>query len=158
MDHVKNAAWIPWAIIAFFASFMLLLGSFAWIALHTYPGEATDDAYNKGLAYNHDLQSAAAQDALGWESSLQLVPQGHVVEIEFTLRDASGNPITNASIIARARRATQAGHDTQISLKTGGKGLYRGRMKLDWPGAWDIRVSATQGADNYQKSKIIVVQ
>ena len=150
--------WIPWAILAFFASFMILLSGFAWIAFHTYPGQVAEDAYKQGLAYNTAIAHADAQEKRGWKTTLQTTPRGNNIDVAFTLRDAAGRAIDDARVIARAVRATQAGHDAQVVLQSSGKGHYHGTIALDWPGAWDIRISATHGTDNYQQSKTIVLQ
>jgi len=158
MEATKNSAWIPWAIVGFFAFFMVLLSNFAWIAFHTYPGQVTEEAYKKGLAYNNAIASADAQAKLGWKTTLQTTQKNNDVGLVFTLLDASGQPIDNAEVSVRASRVTQAGHDVQITLKPNAKGAYSGTMKLDWPGAWELRISATRGADNFQQSKTVTLQ
>ena len=149
--------WIPWAIIAFFISFMVLLSGFAWIAFHTYTGEATLDAYKKGLAYNDDIANADAQKTLGWKGMLQVMPHGNTLDIAFTLNDSSGHTINDAKVIARIIRPTQAGHDVQITLPYD-KDVYHGKADLNWPGVWELHISATQGQHNYQQSRTIVIQ
>ena len=159
MDNTANhsARWIPWAILAFFASFMLLLSGFAWIAFHTYPGEVTEDTYNKGIAYNTALSNAAAQENLRWKGVLQTMQKDNSIDITFDLKDASGKLIDDAKVVARLTRPTQAGHDVQMTLHYD-KGMYSGTANLEWAGMWDIRISATRGHDNYQQSKTIIMQ
>ena len=157
MSTAQEAAWIPKAIIGFFLFFMVLLSGLSWIAFHTYPGEATKDAYNKGLAYNTAIAGADAQAKLGWKSTLDVAPHANRVSIVFTLVDVSTRAISDANVIARFVRPTQAGHDVEAVLHYD-NGAYRGQPQLDWPGVWDLHISATRGADNYQESKTITVQ
>lgn len=145
-------------IVAFFAAFMVLLSGFAWIAFHTYTGQVTEDAYKKGLAYNTTIREADVQKELHWSSNLTVMPQGHRVDIAFTLKDAAGHAIDDARVIALISRPTQSGHDKTLTLYPSGKGHYRGRIALDWSGAWNVRISATENGHNYQQSKSMVLK
>lgn len=149
--------WIPIGIVAFFVFFMALLSGFAWIAFHTYTGQVTEDAYKKGLAYNAQIASAEAQTKLGWTGELQATGHDRALELRFTLRDAAGHSIGDAAVVARCVRPSQAGHDAEIRLHYA-HGVYSGTASLDFPGVWDIHISATRGGDNYQQLKTVILQ
>jgi nitrogen fixation protein FixH len=150
--------WIPWYIVAFFIVFIAILGGFTWIAVHSYTGQVTEDAYKKGLAYNSIIAQADLQQALGWKSTLAVTPRGKTLDIAFTLKNASGQAISDAHVTASAIRPTQAGQDVHITLTPGGKGLYQGSVPLAWEGMWDLRISATKDGKNYQQSKTVIIQ
>lgn len=149
--------WIPRSIVLFFVFFVLLLSGFAWIAIHTYTGEVTANAYKKGLAYNDIIAKADAQDRLGWKSTLDVKSQGRKADVAFTLADKSGKPLDRAEVVVRFARPTQAGHDVQLTLRCEDGKTYRGQAELAWEGAWDVLVSADYDGHNYQYMRSIVI-
>jgi nitrogen fixation protein FixH len=148
---------IPWYIVAFFAFFILLLSSFAWIAIRSYTGEVTEDAYKKGLAYNAVIGKAEEQARIGWKGTLQISAQGRKAHIIFMLSDAGGHPIKDAKVSARCVRLTQAGGDALLMLTPDGKGRYDGSIMLAWLGQWKLHVSATYGGHNFQQVRTVIL-
>jgi len=142
---------IPFYIIGFFVGLIILLSWFCWIAVHGYNGEITKDAYKKGLEYNKTLETAEAQKQLGWKDNLQIKTQNLDAQINFSLSDKSGNPITNAQVKVWFVRPVQSGHDFNIPLIADGKGNYSAKTKLDLAGLWEAHISATYNKQNYQR-------
>lgn len=140
----------PYLILAFFIVLTLLLGGFIWIAVRGYPGEVTQNAYNKGLRYNSYIEQVQAQDKLGWHSDAQFATHDLDVNTVFILADKNGTPITNAVIYAWFVRAAHQGGDVKIPLISEDKGIYSGQATLAWKGEWEAHISATSGGQNYQ--------
>lgn len=153
----SSCRWIPWSILAFFVFFIALLSGFAWIAIHTYTGEITPDAYKKGLVYNKAITHADEQNALNWTGAQQVLYSAGKAEVVFTLKDASGRVIKDASVVAHFIRPTQSGHDRNIELRYE-NGVYKGEALLPLKGVWEMHISATRATDNYQLSKTIILQ
>ena len=150
--------WIPWYFVIFFVLLALLLGSFCWIAFHTFTGEITQEGYKKGLKYNTVLKEAESQAALGWKSSLDVATQGQTAIIAFRLNDAQGKQLDGAEVLATYVRSTQAGHDVQIQLKSETPGIYKGEAELPLPGVWELHISVTKDGHHFQTMKTIVTK
>ena len=146
---------IPFYIIGFFVFLIVLLSSFVWISVHGYNGEITKDAYKKGLEYNKILATAEEQKQLGWKDNLQITTQNLNAQINFSLSDKLGNPITNAQVKVWFVRPVQSGHDFNLPLIADGKGNYTAKTKLDLTGLWEAHISATYNKQNYQKVAVI---
>ena len=61
-----------------------------WIALSSWTGLATNQAYDRGLTYNRNLDAAARQAALGWRPALAVGLGAAGGEVELVLTDAAG--------------------------------------------------------------------
>lgn len=129
------------------------------IAVVTWPGLATADAYRKGMRYNAALEAAREQEALGWRADFAFTPLGErrgVVELR--LVDSAGWPIEGAEVQARLLRPVLAGHDFTARLEPVGSGAYR--LEADFPlaGAWDVRLQAAAGPKRYQTTQRVFVR
>lgn len=144
---------IPWMIVGFFVALACLLGWFADLAVSSYTGVVTDEAYEKGLHYNDTIARARAQDALGWQGDIRL-ENGLLA---FTLRDATGAGIDGAKVDAYAMRPVQAGKDTQVTMQAEGDGAYRARLSLPQSGLWLVEIHAKSKQGDFQVSKRVVV-
>lgn len=148
-DHL-----IPWYFVAFFLCIALVDGVMVTLAVRTQSGLVTDHPYEKGLAYNNVVQAASQQEQLGWKGTIGFhntaVKEG---TIAFTVKDAAGKTLTMEKITAVISRPSAMGSDFTVAL-------HEGDNAISFPleGVWEIRIYATQGDNNYQQSKRIMVQ
>jgi nitrogen fixation protein FixH len=150
--------WIPWYIVGFFVLLVLTLVPMCVIAVRTNTGLVTDDAYDKGLAYNKTLQAEAQQDALKWRGTVNLTSiSGDKVHADFSLTDADGQTLNNADVHLWLVRPTQDGMDQNLALKALPGGHYGADLTLPVRGLWEARASATLNGHNYQTVRRIVV-
>ena len=49
--------WIPWLFVGLFALVLVVNGSMIFVAFSTFPGLETTNAYQRGLAYNRQLDA-----------------------------------------------------------------------------------------------------
>jgi nitrogen fixation protein FixH len=141
-----RGSWIPWLFFAFFVTMVSANGIMIWIAVRSWTGTATDQAYEKGLAYNRNLEAARLQAALGWSSRLEArVVAGFTAEALLTLSDVTGAPIEDAEVEARFERPTQIGADFTVGLAHEGQGRYRADFALPLVGQWNVHVIARRG-------------
>ncbi len=149
--------WVPWAFVAFFAVIFAVLGGMVWLSLDGYTGLVTEQAYNKGLAYNKTIAAAQKQEALGWTGEITASPSPEGAAVSFLLRDSSGKPLDGAAAKLWMIRPTQAGFDVVSDLKPLGGGKYAAQVALPLRGLWDAKVSAVVGAESYQIARRLVV-
>lgn len=145
---------IPYYFVAFFVLLAIVDGIFVYIATSTHRGVVTDHAYQKGLDYNKTIAASDKQDLLGWSGNIEF--DGKF--LTFSLLDESSEPINNAKVTAYLSRATQAGHDFEVSLINNGNNIYSNKIIFPLKGQWDIVVLAVFENEQYQKSKKILVE
>jgi len=150
--------WIPWYFVAFFVALISVLAPMAYFAVHTLPGTVTDNAYEKGLAYNKAIAAGEQQAALGWRGDVTIEPTGVSGEAHarYTLRDAQSKAITDAQVSLWLVRPTIDKMDQKVDLVSDGD-AYAATVKMPASGVWDAQVSATKDGKNYQISKRVVL-
>jgi nitrogen fixation protein FixH len=148
--------WIPWAFVAFFGVVLLANGIMLTLALVTFPGLETEGAYQRGLAYNRNLDAAQAQTALGWKVNFRFsqdAARHGVVTVD--LRDRHGSFLQDAAIQARFVRPTHAGHDLVVEVPHQYGGRYVTEVGLPLPGQWEVRITASAEGETYRLTERI---
>lgn len=151
--------WIPWYFFAFFTVLVLVLVPMCVIAVRTNSGVVTENAYEKGLAYNKTIDAAQQLASLGWGSDVTaaITTPGYAT-VTFKLHDGKGAPIANATAKASLFRITQSGMDQSADMTPGDKGTYTAVLDLPAPGLWEVRVAAHANGYDYQTAKRIVLK
>ena len=135
--------WIPWVFVGLFLVVLAANGTLIYIAVSTFTGLETSDAYKKGLDYNERLVAAERQQQLGWEAVVETKSDApKQVSLTFTLSDRLEAPITSAEVEAEFVRPVQAGHDLTVQLDDQGGGRYAALVDLPLAGQWDVRLTA----------------
>ena len=151
-----------WPVLAFAASCLVVLlanGALVVLAVATWPGLQTEDAYQKGLAYNAALAAARDQAALGWRAELTFTPTAERRgRLEVRLEDAAGQPVERAEVRVDLVRPTQAGHDFSTFLDRAAGGVYAGETAFPLAGIWDVRLRAERGQKLYQATSRVFVR
>ena len=127
-------------LLAFFGVVIAVNMVFLYVALSTYPGADTEDAYRRGVAYNDVLEKAAAQDTLGWRGTIDY--DAATRSLRFFLIDADRRPIRRLSVSAHVRRTVKRGHDLSLALNGYPDGSYRAALDPPLPGQWQVRIEA----------------
>ncbi len=142
----RRAGWIPWLFVGLFGIVVAVNGVMIWLAVGTFPGLVTDRPYDRGLAYNRNLEAAAAQEALGWEARLAARLEGPTTALfELELRDRDGLPVDHAEVRAEVRRPVGTGLDFDLVLEPIGPGRYRAATAMPQLGAWDVHLVVERG-------------
>ena len=156
--RVSRDRWIPWSFVAFFVLLVLADGVFVALALTSWTGLDTEQAYAQGLAHNQTLARTRAQDERGLRSRLDVAPDGENVRVEFALMDRNGDSIAGGIADVIFHRPTQAGLDFAFPLREQAPGRYSGIARLAAPGQWDVRISVSHAAGDYQTNKRVVLR
>lgn len=130
-------------MVCFFGVIITVNMVFMYLALNTWPGLTTEDAYKKGLAYNQTLDAAARQTAMGWLSTVKAdLGTGPDKTITINMTDKARAPLTGLVVTATVERALGA-HETQIiSISESAPGVYSGIMKEPEQGRWLVEITA----------------
>ena len=91
--------YIPWFFVAFFATFIIVDAIFVTVALDTNTGVVTEHAYEQGLHYDAMLDKVRAQEALGWQGTIDYAGGGVI----FSLQDDKGADIFDVQFTTECR-------------------------------------------------------
>ncbi len=127
-------------VFAIFAgAFALIIGVnlfMAWNAIGTFPGLETKNAYVANQTFDDER---AAQEALGWETSVAI--QGETVQL--TILGPGGAPARVEAIEGTIGRPTHRTDDQVLAFRQNEFGVHVAEVApLDF-GKWDLRFVAT---------------
>lgn len=141
-------------VVLFFLVFMAVDAVMVTLAVRTQTGVVTEQAYEKGLAYNRALEAAAEQADWGGTGIITLDGK----KLSFELRDRDGQAITDADVTATLRRPVQSGYDVTYPMINGNNNIFTTDVKFPLPGEWDIKVSAKWQNRHYQMQDTFIVR
>jgi len=151
--------WIPWCFVAFFVVVLGVNGTMIAIALGSWTGLVAEGGYDKGLAYNRNIEAARAQAALGWTGELDAAAVGAGEgRVALRLADDTGRGLEGAAVTVSFERPTHEGVDFTVALRPRGDGLYRTRFELPLEGLWKLHVKALRGEDRFVMSERVVLR
>jgi nitrogen fixation protein FixH len=159
VHSARRGRWIPWTFVGGFGVVILANAVLIVFALSSWSGLETEQAYQKGLAYNEAIATAEAQAARGWRASLGFEPRGPLSgELVVSFADAEGEPVSGLAVTARLIRPTHEGFDHETALAPTGAGRYA--VPLDFPlaGQWQVRIEALSRGEPYRLSERIIVR
>ena len=147
-----SGRWIPWAFVAGFALVIAVNAALIWFAVGSFSGLAEAHPYQAGLAYNHTLAEARAQEALGWKADLSVTPTSAPGEVRVaaSILDSAGHAIDGAMVEAAFVRPAAKGHDRTALLAPESDGRYAATVPLGLKGQWEIRLAVQSGGRSWQ--------
>lgn len=163
-DTGKQRRWTGWhtlaTLVGFFGVIFTVNGIMTYIALSTFSGIETPNAYQFGRDYNQTLEAAAAQQALGWQVGFDEVfaptPEGANARVTISVRDTNDMPLTGLSGALTFWRPVARGDDVEAQLVETAPGIYSTSAALSARGHWEMRLLfARNGADPYYLEKRI---
>lgn len=147
MPQTLNGYHVFGAFVAFFFVVFGVNLAMVFLALDTWSGLSTKDAYQRGLRYNTTLEAMAQKDALGWQDSVIFTPgqpQGDEGRGRITLemRDRNGELLEGLIVAGLIWRPTNEGFDRPITLQAVGAGRYEADVVFPLRGNWLVRLTA----------------
>lgn len=132
-------------LMIFIAGFGIIIGVNVFMAVEavrTFPGLEAASSYADSQDFN---VRRAAQDALGWNASVELDEQTSILTLH--LVDDDGRPVAPAEIQALLTRPTNRDEDQLLDL-TRHSGAFTAPVVVS-PGRWRLRLTGTgrNGAD-----------
>ena len=155
--------WYPYIYVGVFLVVLAVNITMAVSAVTSFSGLQTEQAYDKGLAFNQVLADAKAQEKLGWSVEALLVPHDasnasrHDADLTVSYADKDGKPVSGLSVKAALVRPTKAGYDMNLELVEKTPGQYVALAPLPLAGQWDVTVNALRGETRYQINQRVLV-
>ncbi|MEM7223861.1 MAG: FixH family protein [Pseudomonadota bacterium] len=141
-------------MVGFFAVILLVNLLFIYLAVGSFTGIDTEQAYQKGLGYNDTLQAAENQRELGWAFNVNHEDLGDQLDLSLQIVDRYGNGIEGLEIEAELRRPTDAALDRGAAFTRYGGGRYGASIPLPSRGNWTLRLTARRdGQPDYRWEK-----
>lgn len=149
----------PWLFVAAMGLVILVNAAMIFFAVHSFTGLATQDPYDKGLAFNRTLAAAQAQAALGWQVDVAATASpadaAPTVTLAAAFRDAAGRALDGLAVRAFLVRPTSAGHDRALDLPADGEGHYLTTAALPLRGEWLLTIVAKKDSQTWQSTQRI---
>lgn len=153
---IDGHRWIPLLFILFFLGLFAVTGNFVRLALSTFPGLVSTNAYERGLAYDDVIAAEEAQAQRGWQMEFdlpELSGEGQVASL--TLVDREGNPIAGANVIMMAERMTRYAQQVRVTLTDHGNGRYEAPITFPIAGRWFVSVLADVSGERHFETREI---
>ena len=153
----------PWLIslVSLIVIVVIVNVTFITLAITTNPGLVTDDYYEKGQNLEETIvKRAAAREELGWSYNMDFPTQPiihHVNTYRFTIVDKAGIPISNADVIFKAYRPSDANADFSLAMNEPNPGMYEANIQFPLKGIWELTVKISHGQDDYDFTRRISV-
>ena len=151
-ESAKPRAFTGWhmtaILVVFFGVVMAVNFTMARFAMSTFGGKVVENSYVASQHYNQWLERAAAQDRLGWETTVRLDADRHV------LLDIRKDGAPLAGVQASATVGHPVGRTTPVALRfepTGG-GVLRSVQPLAL-GRWRLDLIVRHGGDEARYRK-----
>ena len=132
--------------VMFFGFIATMDGIFVYMAISTQTGVVTDQAYERGLAFNDIVEKAKSQPLLNQTANYESGV------LRWKLADDDNNPLTSAIVSARIIRPVQDGYDHDITLEHQGNGIYEVHLNLPLQGRWRAKLISKWDDKQYQST------
>jgi nitrogen fixation protein FixH len=110
--------------------------------------------YAKAVAWDARMAQERRNDALGWRATaaLTLARPGIPGRIVVRLTETDGRPVTGATIAIEAMHNARAAQRYEAALQPADDGTWAAAIDAHRPGAWEVRLTATRGAEHFTQA------
>ncbi|MCC6947360.1 MAG: FixH family protein [Bradyrhizobiaceae bacterium] len=144
---------VLFSLVAFFAVIFAANFTLATLAVSTFGGVETKNAYQAGLAYSREIAAARAQESRHWKVDAVLSPlRADGVTVEVTAKDGADFPLAGIDFTATFVHPADRRQDSVVPLNASGSGRYRGLARVP-AGQWDLVVEASRDGERMFRSK-----
>ena len=137
----RRGRWIPWVFVGGMALVIAVNAVLITAAVSTYSGTTVGGAYDRGRTYNHVLEEAARQRALGWTAEVS--QDGGWLAL--SLRDAAGAALPADSGVRGVLQRPLDRTEVPLDLRAAGDGTWIADVRAAAHGQWDARIEVTRG-------------
>ena len=145
--------WFPWFVAGGIGVTMVVNFTMMYLAVHSFPGLATQGGFATSNAYNRVLDAAQQQAALGWTVQDTLADRRPVV----ILAGPDGAPLAGATLTATAERPIGEATPMPLEFHQTVPGRFEADTVLD-RGKWVIDLAVTAEGHEYHSVRRLVVK
>ncbi len=150
---------VLYLFLGFFGFILIVNGLFIVAASLSNPGTVTDEAYEKGLAYNKVVDEAAAQQNLRWSHKLTVrMDVDKKQRVALRMKHNGYQLLTGGSAIIRFYHPVGKGIDFDVELKETRPGSYLALAEFPAKGLWDAYIAVRKGKDVYRARERLLIQ
>jgi nitrogen fixation protein FixH len=145
-------------LLAFFGVTVGVNAIFTAYAIATFSGEDIARPYLSGLAYNETLAARAAQQRLGWTTTIALERRGAGdATLRVRVTTAAGAALSGLIVAAKLRRPTDSRLDRDLPLDLKGD-TYEASVPELASGQWDVivRTAAADGTPFEARRRVVL--
>ncbi|TWT97561.1 FixH [Botrimarina colliarenosi] len=150
----RRLTWPAVVVVLLSGHVVIMMGALLLSSTRLPGGSTAPSGYAAALAWD-DLQALRrASDRLGW--SLELTPTDRTElngdrHVEFTLRDAEGNPVDGADLSVTLYHLSRPSEPIEATLAASAAepGRYEAVMRLRREGVWRVQAVATRGVERF---------
>lgn len=124
-------------VLAFFGVVIAVNVVMAALALTTFGGLETKNAYQAGLAFKNEIAAAYAQETRHWTVDATVAPKAGETGVEVVAKDRAGAPLAGYEVSVLFAHPADRRHDRSVTMNERSAGQYRGVVATA-PGQWDI--------------------
>jgi nitrogen fixation protein FixH len=139
-------------LVAFFAVVAGVNAVMIRLAVSTFGGVETGNAYQAGLAFSKEIAAAHAQDALHWQVKAHVSADGAGTLVEIVVRDPDGRPVAGLEASARLAHPADKRSDHVVAMHETEAGTFRGRADRI-AGQWDLVFELSRGEARVFRSR-----
>lgn len=136
----------------FFGLIAAVNSAFVYTALQTHSGTVTENAYEKGLAYNETLAAFKNQPKLKEKAVLDKDV------FRWQIQNKDGSPVTNANATVTFFRPVAQGSDFSLTLAETSPGVYESQPDFPAKGVWTAQLDAVWDHKQYRTSQTIIAK
>jgi nitrogen fixation protein FixH len=146
----RRRSLIPLIFFAAFAVVFAVNGTMIYFAVRSTPALVTEKPFERGKAYNAELDAAAAQARLGWSATVAL--EQHAAprsELIILITDRGGAPVEGLAVAARLTRPVGHAAPLDVAFVEIAPGRYVAMVVVPVPGQWQLTLLARRGNDEF---------
>lgn len=114
------------------------------------PGFSVEtDYYKKSSRFDDEQHQRAVSQALGWQLHSEVTVTGKSGQVNVSLRDRDGKPLSGASLTAEAFAVSRGKTPMNLNFEETTPGMYQAPLSSGRPGLWEVRFTAQVGAQRF---------
>ena len=137
--RARRSRWIPWVFVWGFGIVLAANGIMVFFAFDSFTGISTADSWQRGLAFDRQLEAQQRARTLAWRVAARLDPAAAGHRLTLAVHDRTGRPLSSAQVRAEFLRPVEPGFDFDIALRPLGNGRYDAPVGPLRPGQWRVR-------------------
>ncbi|NKC29538.1 FixH family protein [Falsiroseomonas selenitidurans] len=136
-EAARRSRWIPWVFVGGMALVVVVNAGLIFASISTFTGVTVGHSYDRGRTYNHVLDAAARQAALGWQGRVTL--RDGVLDVQVV--DRAGAPVAGqmTGLLLRPLQGTEL----PLVFRATGPGHFEAQAAPPLPGQWEARLRLT---------------